>query len=136
MVSFLECLVFFATVFFCTEELWYSCRIRMVFGMFLPFLNVDSYWPFCKGLSLCMGYSFWKRENFKYRLISRIFKAFSSSFFFAQNNCNVFVEWFSHFFTFLVFDLNWPSCKGYSRFLTWFLTFVEHLVFLPSCFSP
>ena len=65
--------------------------------MFLAILIFDLNRPFCKGYSLCMGYSLCKTADFQSGVISRIFGVFSGGFF-AQNNSNVLVQWFSRIF--------------------------------------
>ena len=127
--------MFFRAVF-CAEQL--ECFCRMGFRIFVRFLTFDPNWPFCKGYSLCMGYSlawlkpyflnswclfqqFFAQNNFNV-LVQRFSKSshFFNSWclfqrFFAQSNFNVFVEsFFTCFLKFINFDLNWPFCKGYS----------------------
>ena len=52
----------------------------MVFCMVLAFLICDPNTPFCKGYSLCIGYSLGKTAHFQNRLISRILGVFSIGF--------------------------------------------------------
>ena len=76
--------------------------------MFLAILIFDPNWPICKGYSLC------KMADFQNRLISRIF-GFCFQRFFAQNNSSLLVQPFcACFLAILIFDPNWPICKGYS----------------------
>ena len=97
---FFEYLVFFWAVF-CTKHLYCSCR--MVSRMFLAFLIFDLSWPFCKGYSLC----FLKLSHLSNTCV------FSSSF---SPRTHVMFLWmvFRMFLAFLIFDPNWPFCKGYS----------------------
>ena len=74
-VSILEYLVSFWAFFFCTEQLWCSCR--MVFRIFLVFLFFDPNWAFWKGHSLCMGCSPCEMANLQNCLISPIFGVLS-----------------------------------------------------------
>ena len=67
IVSFLEYLVFFRALF-ATEQL--KCSWRIVFCLFLAFLNFDPNWPFCKFYSLC------RMADFQNCLISLIFGVF------------------------------------------------------------
>ena len=104
-----------------------SCHFSNIWGFFKPFfaqnnsntikerffacffliLIFDPNWSFFKGYSLCM------MADFQNRLISRLFGVFSSGFF-AQNNSNMIKESvFACFFLILIFDPNWPFCKGY-----------------------
>ena len=109
IVSFLEYLVFFRTVF-CTEQIYCSCT--MVFGMFLAFLIFDPNWPFCKGYSLCMGYSLCKMADFQNRLISLIFGVFSNGF---LHRKTLMFFWNGFWHVFGIFESNWSSsCKQYS----------------------
>ena len=71
MVSFLEYLVFFASVF-CTEQLQMICR--MDFDMFFGILIFDSKPGFFMGYSLCM------MADFQNDLNSRIFSVFCGGF--------------------------------------------------------
>ena len=139
LVSFLQYLVFFPAVF-CTE-LYCSCR--MVFRMFLAFLIFDLNWPFCKGYSLCMGYSLFKMADFQTCLISPIFGFFFEPFF-AQNNSTALVEWFfaclwnfqfliqtDHFakalaFAWAIAFVRWPIFK--------LVSFLQYLVFFRAVF--
>ena len=104
IVSFLEYLLFFRAVF-CTEQL--QCSSSMVFDMFLAFLIFDPNWPFCK------GYCVSKMADFKNCLISRIFAVFRAVFCTEQlqYSCRIV---FRMFLAFLLFNPNWPFCKGYS----------------------
>ena len=105
--------MFFRAVF-CTEQLCCSCR--MVFRMFLAFLIFDPNWPFCKGYSLCMGSSPCKMADFQNYIISPIFGVFSSRL---LHSTTLFLcrMVFRMFLAFLIFDPNWPFCKGYSLFM-------------------
>ena len=64
MVSFLEYLVLFGTVF-CTQQLEMICGMDC--DMFFGILIFDAEWWFCKGYSDCM------MADFQNGLISRIF---------------------------------------------------------------
>ena len=102
--------MFFRAVF-CTEQLCCSCR--MVFRMFFAFLLFDPNWPFCKGYSLCMGYSLCKMADFQNCLVSVILGVFRAVFCTEQLCCCCRMV-FRMFLAFLIFDPNWPFCKGYS----------------------
>ena len=104
MVSFLEYLVFFETVF-CKEQLEMICR--MDFDMFFEILIFDPKWGFCKGYSLCM------MGDFENGLISRIFSVFWSGFLHKQLEMISRMN-FDMFFGILIFDPKWGFCKGYS----------------------
>mgnify|MGYP006964548735 CR=1 FL=1 len=104
IVLFLEYLVFFRAVF-CTEQL--QCFCRMVFRMFLVFLNFDPNWPFCK------GYSLGRWPIFKIVLFLEYLVFFRAVF------CTKQLQWFCRmvfrlFLGFWIFDSNLPFCKGYS----------------------
>ena len=102
IVLFLEYLVFFRAVF-CTEQL--QCYCRMVFRMLLRYLNFDPNWPFCKGYTLCMGYSLSEMADFQNRLISRILGVFASGFLHRTTSI-LFKMVFRMFLAFLIFDPN------------------------------
>ena len=78
--------------------------------MFLAFLIFDPNWPFCKGYSLCIVAIF---ANFQNGLISQILAAFWSRFL-HKTTVMCLYSCFSHVFAILIFDPNWPLCKGYS----------------------
>ena len=79
--------------------------------MFLAFLIFEPNWRFWKNFSLCIVAIF---ANFQNGLISQILAGFWSRFL-HKNKCNVPVESFIPcFLAFLIFEPNWPFCKGYS----------------------
>ena len=82
MVSFLEYLVFFRTVF-CRKLLQCACRFDLC--MFFGILIFDPNRQFCMGYRLC------KMADFQNGLISGLFGVFARGFF-AQNYFNVLVE--------------------------------------------
>ena len=77
------------------------------FSHVLWILIFDPRWLFCKGYSLCM------MADFQNRLISRIFGVFWSGFL-HRTTLTWLKNRFSHVFWILIFDANWPFCKGYS----------------------
>ena len=80
----------------------------------LAILIFDPNWPFCKGFSLCMGYSLCKMaESSKSFYFSNIWCLFQR--FFVPKNSSVLIHmFFACFLHILIFDPNWPFCKGYS----------------------
>ena len=144
MVLFLEYLVFFRAFFISQNNSTVPCR--MGFCMFLAFLIFDSNWPFCKGYSLCMGYTL----AFERGPILKIFISFFHfsniwcffKRFFAKNNSNVFVERFEAcFWHFLFLTQTDHSAKAIAfawaiAFTRWpifeIFSFFEHFVFLES----
>ena len=62
IVSFLEYLLFFSSVFFQKTTLM---LLFNSFSQFFIFLIFDPNWPFCKDYSLCIGYSLCKTADFK-----------------------------------------------------------------------
>ena len=104
MVSFLEYLLFFGTVF-CTEQLYMFCG--MDFDMFFWILIFQLKWGFFRGYCLCMV------ADFQNGLISRIFGVFSSGFLHRTTLNDLRMD-FDMFFCILNFDPKWGFCMGYS----------------------
>ena len=79
--------------------------------MFLPILNFEPKWRFCKGYRLCMVANFglfWK--VFIWRGLGVFWPGF-----FAQNKLNALLElFFRMFLTILIFEPRGRFCKGYS----------------------
>ena len=76
--------------------------------------------PFCKGYSLCMHYILCKMADLENFLNSRIYGVFASGFLHRQLLCSCGIV-FRMFLGFLIFDPNWPLCKGYSLCLCYSL---------------
>ena len=86
-----------------TTLTWLKNRFLHVFWI----LIFDPNWLFCKGYSLCM------MADFQNGLISRVFCVLSSGFL-HRTTLTWLKNRFSHVFRILIFDPNWPFCKGYS----------------------
>ena len=95
--------MFFRAVL-CTEQLLRSCR--MVFRMFLACLIFNSNSQFCKGYRLCMGYSHCKMAFLEYLVSLRAVVCTKH----VQCSCRIA---FCMFLKCLIFDRNWPFCKGH-----------------------
>ena len=94
---------------FCTQQ--FECSSRIVFRTFLAFLIFDPNWSFCKGYSLCVVANF---GHFQNALIFPILGVFWQRFFWTrQLQCGSRIV-SRTFWTFFIFDPNWPFCKGYS----------------------
>ena len=81
--------------------------------MFLAFLIFKLNWQFCKGYNLCMGYSLCKMADFKKFVSFLEYLVFFRTVFCSEQLQYSFRIFCVMFLAFLIFDLNWPFCKGY-----------------------
>ena len=102
IVSFLEYLCFFERFFVQNNS---NVLLKWFFACFWNFEFLTQNEPFCKGDSLCMGYSLCKMANFQNRLISQIFDVFSSGFL-HRTTLMLLKNGFSHAFGIFNF---WPN---------------------------
>ena len=95
--------------------------------MFLAFLIFDTNWPLCKGYSLCIVAIF---ASFQNGLIFLNISCFLEPFFcIIQLQCAS-TAVFRMLFAILIFDPNWPVCKGYSLcIVAIFANFQNGLIF-------
>ena len=89
-------------------------------------LIFDPNWPLCKGHSLCMLAIF---ANFQNGLISQILPAFWSRFS-HKTSLMCLRVFYRMFLVFLIFEPNWPFCKGHSLcIVAIFANFQNGLIF-------
>ena len=94
--------------------------------MLFAILIFDPNWPLCKVYSLCIVATF---ANFQNGHIFRILAFFWSPFLY-NTTVMCFSALFRMLFGILIFDPNWPLCKGYSLcILAIFANFQNGLIF-------